>query len=383
MKYRPFGKLDWQASALGFGCMRLPTLGDDSGAIDETLAVPMLHRAIDAGVNYIDTAWAYHREQSEVFVGKALSGGHREKVHLATKLPSWLITTRADMDRFLDAQLERLQTDHLDFYLLHTLNARFWQNYKDLNVFDWAERKMAEGKFRHLGFSFHDTYEVFEDILNGYDNWTFCQIQYNYMDINYQAGQKGLHAAADKGLAVIVMEPLRGGRLAKNPPPPAVAQVFARSGRDWTPANWALQWVWNQPEVSLLLSGMSTMEQVEQNLVSADNSNPGSLTREDLAVIDQARQARESLAPVPCTHCEYCLPCPSGVAIPSVFEFYNTALMYDERQRGQNAYKNDIPDENKADCCVECGTCETLCPQDIEIIAWLKKSHAYLTQTGE
>ena len=305
MKYRPFGKLDWQASALGFGCMRLPTLGDDSGAIDETLAVPMLHRAIDAGVNYIDTAWAYHREQSEVFVGKALSGGYREKVHLATKLPSWLITTRADMDRFLDAQLERLQTDHLDFYLLHTLNARFWQNYKDLNVFDWAERKMAEGKFRYLGFSFHDTYEVFEDILNGYDNWTFCQIQYNYMDINYQAGQKGLHAAADKGLAVIVMEPLRGGRLAKNPPPPAVAEVFARSGRDWTPANWALQWVWNQPEVSLLLSGMSTMEQVEQNLVSADNSNPGSLTREDLAVIDQARQARESLAPVPCTHCEY------------------------------------------------------------------------------
>jgi len=383
MKYRPFGKLDWQASALGFGCMRLPTLGDDSGAIDVTLAVPMLHRAIDAGVNYIDTAWAYHREQSEVFVGKALSGGYREKVHLATKLPSWLITTRADMDRFLDAQLERLQTDHLDFYLLHTLNARFWQNYKDLNVFDWAERKMAEGKFRYLGFSFHDTYEVFEDILNGYDNWTFCQIQYNYMDINYQAGQKGLHAAADKGLAVIVMEPLRGGRLAKNPPPPAVAEVFARSGRDWTPANWALQWVWNQPEVSLLLSGMSTMEQVEQNLVSADNSNPGSLTREDLAAIDQARQARESLAPVPCTHCEYCLPCPSGVAIPSVFEFYNTALMYDERQRGQNAYKNDIPDENKADCCVECGTCETLCPQDIEIIAWLKKSHAYLTQTGE
>ena len=383
MKYRPFGKLDWQASALGFGCMRLPTLGDDSGAIDETLAVPMLHRAIDAGVNYIDTAWAYHREQSEVFVGKALSGGYRERVHLATKLPSWLITTRADMDRFLDTQLERLQTDHLDFYLLHTLNARFWQNYKDLNVFDWAERKMAEGKFRYLGFSFHDTYEVFEDILNGYDNWTFCQIQYNYMDINYQAGQKGLHAAADKGLAVIVMEPLRGGRLAKNPPPPAVAQVFARSNRDWTPANWALQWVWNQPEVSLLLSGMSTMEQVEQNLVSADNSNPGSLTREDLAVIDQARQARESLAPVPCTHCEYCLPCPSGVAIPSVFEFYNTALMYDERQRGQNAYKNDIPDENKADCCVECGTCETLCPQDIEIIAWLKKSHAYLTQTGE
>ena len=382
MKYRPFGKLDWQASALGFGCMRFPTLDGESGAIDEDQAAPMLRRAIEDGVNYIDTAWSYHREQSEVFIGKVLAQGYREKVRLATKMPSWLVNARDDMDRFLDTQLERLQTDHIDFYLLHTLNAHHWENYLKLNIFEWAERKMAQGKFRYLGFSFHDSYEVFESILNGYDNWTFCQIQYNYMDINYQAGQRGLHAAADKGLAVVVMEPLRGGRLAKNPPPPAVAEVFARSGRDWTPANWALQWVWNQPEVSLLLSGMSTMEQVEQNLVSAGQSSPNSLTPEDLAVIEQARLAREALAPIPCTHCEYCLPCPSGVAIPSVFEIYNEALMYDELRRGQNAYKFDIKDENKADCCVECGTCETLCPQQIEIISWLKNDHANLPPTG-
>ena len=209
MKYRPFGKLDWQASALGFGCMRFPTLDGESGAIDEDQAAPMLRRAIEDGVNYIDTAWSYHREQSEVFIGKVLAQGYREKVRLATKMPSWLVNTRDDMDRFLDTQLERLQTDHIDFYLLHTLNARHWENYLKLNIFEWAERKMAQGKFRYLGFSFHDSYEVFESILNGYDNWTFCQIQYNYMDINYQAGQRGLHAAADKGLAVVVMEPLR------------------------------------------------------------------------------------------------------------------------------------------------------------------------------
>ena len=382
MKYRPFGKLDWQVSALGFGCMRFPVVGGDNAAIDEDLAALMLRSAIDGGVNYIDTAWSYHREQSETFVGRVLAGGYREKVRLATKMPSWLVNTREDLDRFLDAQLERLQTDHIDFYLLHTLNAHSWENYKRLNVFEWAERKMAEGKFHYLGFSFHDSYEVFEDILNGYDSWTFCQLQYNYMDISYQAGQKGLRAAADKGLAVVVMEPLRGGRLAKNPPPPAVAEVFRRAARDWTPADWALQWVWNQPEVSLLLSGMSTLEQVGQNLVSADQSNPGSLTAEDLAVVEQARLAREALAPIPCTHCEYCLPCPSGVEIPSVFEIYNEALMYDEPQRGQNAYKHDIKDENKADCCEECGTCETLCPQQIEIISWLKKAHAYLTPKG-
>jgi predicted aldo/keto reductase-like oxidoreductase len=169
--------LDWQASALGFGCMRFPTLEGDSGLIDEDQAAPMLRRAIDAGVTYIDTAWSYHREQSERFVGKVLARGYREKVRLATKMPSWLVNSREDMDRFLDTQLERLQTDHIDFYLLHSLNAHCWQNYQELKVFDWAERKMAQGKFQHLGFSFHDSYNVFEDILNGYDNWTFCQIQ--------------------------------------------------------------------------------------------------------------------------------------------------------------------------------------------------------------
>ncbi len=376
MKYRPFGQLNWQASALGFGCMRLPILEEDSGKIDEPLATAMIRHAIDAGVNYIDTAWGYHREQSEPFIGRVLKDGYREKVRLATKLPSWLVHSQDDMERLLDTQLARLQTDQIDFYLLHSMNAKYWQNYQDLHIFDWAEKKMAEGKFRYLGFSFHDKVDVFESILNGYDNWTFCQIQYNYMDVNEQAGIKGLRAAAGKGVAVVVMEPLRGGGLVKTPP--AVAEQFNNTNRDWTPAEWALQWVWNQPEVSLLLSGMSTMEQVQQNLASADHSGVGSLTQTDLGLIENVRAARASLAPVPCTHCEYCLPCPNDVAIPSIFEIYNQAVMYDDQNNGRNRYKDAIHEENRADRCVECGTCESLCPQHIQIIEWLKTADAYL-----
>lgn len=376
MKYRPFGKLNWQASALGFGCMRLPIHKEDSGKIDEPLATAMIRQAINSGVNYIDTAWSYHREQSEPFIGRVLKDGYREKVRLATKLPSWLVHSQDDMERLLDTQLARLQTDQIDFYLLHSMNAKYWQNYQDLHIFDWAEKKMAEGKFRYLGFSFHDKIDVFESILNGYDNWTFCQIQYNYMDVNEQAGIKGLHAAAEKGLAVVVMEPLRGGSLVKTPP--IVAEQFKDTNRDWTPAEWALQWVWNQPEVSLLLSGMSTLEQVQQNLASADRSGVDSLTQTDLGLIENVRAARTSLAPVPCTHCEYCLPCPNEVAIPSIFEIYNQAVMYDEQNNGRNRYMDNIHEENRADRCVECGTCESLCPQHIRIIEWLKIVDAYL-----
>lgn len=376
MKYRPFGKLNWQASALGFGCMRLPIHEEDSGKIGEPLATAMIRQAIDGGVNYIDTAWSYHREQSEPFIGRVLKDGYREKVRLATKLPSWLVHSQDDMERLLDTQLARLQTDQIDFYLLHSMNAKYWQNYQDLHIFDWAEKKMAEGKFRYLGFSFHDKIDVFESILNGYDNWTFCQIQYNYMDVNEQAGIKGLHAAAEKGLAVVVMEPLRGGSLVKTPP--IVAEQFKDTKRDWTPAEWALQWVWNQPEVSLLLSGMSTLEQVQQNLASADRSGVDSLTQTDLGLIENVRAARASLAPVPCTHCEYCLPCPNEVAIPSIFEIYNQAVMYDNQNNGRNRYMDNIHEENRADRCVECGTCESLCPQHIQIIEWLKTADAYL-----
>jgi predicted aldo/keto reductase-like oxidoreductase len=380
MQYRKFGSLDWEVSALGFGAMRLPTLEGDSSQIDEDLATAMIRHAIDSGVNYVDTAWTYHQEQSERFVGGVLKEGYREKVRLATKLPCWLVNQPEDFDYYLEEQMRRLDVDRLDFYLLHALNAKHWEKLQGLKVFDWAEKRMAEGLFDHLAFSFHDEYPVFESIINGYDNWTMAQIQYNFMDINYQAGRKGLKLAADRGMAVVVMEPLRGGRIAKNPPPEPVAKVWAKSERDWTPAQWALHWVWDQPEASLALSGMSTMEQVEENLVTAAESGVGKLTERDHALVDEARAAFGSLAPIPCTQCEYCLPCPSDVAIPRIFSIYNDAASYDSWGSGRWAYNNQVKPENRADNCVECGLCEEACPQHIQIIDWLAVAHEKLAE---
>jgi predicted aldo/keto reductase-like oxidoreductase len=378
MQYRKFGGLDWEVSALGFGAMRLPTLDGDSGKINEPLATEMIRTAIDAGVNYVDTAYPYHHEQSERFIGKVLKEGYREKVRLATKMPSWLVKEAADFDRHLEEQLKRLDVNHIDFYLLHALNARHWQNFRKLDVFSWAEKRMAEGLFNHFAFSFHDDYPVFESIVNGYDNWTMAQIQYNFMDVNNQAGQKGLKLAADRGLAVVVMEPLRGGRLATNPPPEPIAQVWAKSDREWTPAAWAFHWVWDQPQVSTALSGMSTMADVAENLATAAESGVGKLTEEDHNLVADIQKAYDGLAQIPCTQCEYCLPCPSGVAIPQIFRIYNDSAIFDTWEHGKWVYRAQLKAESKADNCIECGECEAVCPQNIQIIDWLATAHEKL-----
>lgn len=378
MQYRTFGKLDWQPSALGFGAMRLPILNGDSAQIDEPLATAMIRYAIDHGVTYVDTAWPYHKGTSEPFLAKALADGYRAKVKLATKMPTWLVKSLDDCDSYLDQQLERLQTDTIDFYLLHALHAERWHTLRDLNVTAWAEKQIASGKIRHIGFSFHDRYEAFQEIIDDYDGWDFCQIQYNFMDVNEQAGTKGLHYAADKGLGVVIMEPLRGGKLAKNPPPPAVAALWEQASIKRTPADWALQWLWNQPEISLILSGMSTLQQVEENVASAERSRMNSFSAEELALVDQARTTYQSLMPIPCTACEYCLPCPQGVAIPRIFGVYNEAIMYDDVNGARDAYLNWLDVKERADLCVECRQCEEQCPQAIEITDWLKKAHAML-----
>jgi predicted aldo/keto reductase-like oxidoreductase len=382
MQYRTFGKLDWKPSALGFGAMRLPTIDDDPAQIDEATATRMVRYAIDHGVNYVDTAYPYHRENSERFLGRALQDGYRERTKLATKLPCWKVETAEDFDRFLDEQLEKLQTDHVDFYLLHSLNGRNWPKMRDLNVLRRAEGAIADGRIGYLGFSFHDKYEVFQEIIDASDLWTFCQIQYNYMDIDYQAGTKGLKYAAEKGLAVVVMEPLRGGRLTKSVPPPVQA-IWGRTQAVHTPAEWALQWVWNQPEVSVVLSGMSTMQHVEENVESAGRSRPGSLTGEELALYDQVREAYKALSPIPCTDCKYCLPCPNGVNIPRVFEIYNDLMMYGDEQGAQMVYNNFLEAEARADNCIECGECLEQCPQNIEIPDWLAKVHEVLCKEEE
>ncbi len=378
MQYRNFGKLDWQPSALGFGAMRLPILNDDAAQINEPLATAMIRHAIDHGVNYVDTAWPYHKGMSEPFLAKALADGYRAKVKLATKMPTWLIKSLDDCDAYLDQQLERLQTDTIDFYLLHALHAERWRALRDLNVTAWAEKQIAAGKIGHIGFSFHDKYEAFQEIIDDYDGWDFCQIQYNFMDVDEQAGIKGLHYAAERGLAVVIMEPLRGGRLAKNPPPPPVAALWAQAPIQRTPADWALQWLWNQPEVSLILSGMSTLQQVEENIASAEKSAIDSLSAEELALVEQVRAAYQTLMPIPCTACEYCLPCPQGVAIPRIFGIYNEAIMYDDAKGAREAYLNWMNAKERADLCVECRQCEEQCPQAIEIVDWLKQAHAML-----
>jgi hypothetical protein len=385
MQYRTFGRLAWRPSALGFGTMRLPVRSGDAAQIHEERATRLLRFAIDHGVNYVDTAYAYHQGKSEPFVGRALRNGYRERVKLATKLPVWLVKEASDFDRLLDEQRERLDTKKIDYYLLHSLNANSWRSVRDLGVLRWAERAMAEGRIGHLGFSFHDTYEVFREILDAYDAWTFCQIQYNFMDEDYQAGTRGLMAAAERGLGIVVMEPLRGGLLAGRAGqlpgrglPPSIHALWDSAGRRRNAAEWGLQWVWNHAEVSTVLSGMNTMEQVGQNLAGAGRSGAGLLSGEELTLIGEVRDEYRRLIPIPCTDCKYCQPCPNGVNIPRVFAMYNDAIMFNSPEYGHRAYTTFLPEAERADNCVECGECETKCPQHIAIIEWLARADAFL-----
>jgi len=369
MQYRKFGNLDWQVSALGFGFMRLPILDGKNSQIDQQKATVMIRTAIEAGVNYFDTACVYHDQTSEIALGKALQGGYREKVRIATKSPIWLIKESADFDRLLDEQLKRLQTSSIDFYLLHALNRDSWAKIQQMGLLRRAEAAKADGRIGCLGFSFHDNLETFKQIVDGYDGWDFCQIQYNYMDITVQAGTMGLKYAAAKGLAVIIMEPLLGGKLALDLP--ALRSLWNSAAQKRKPADWALQWLWNQPEVSLVLSGMNTLEQVQENIRSASVSGPGKLSAAEVELVSRVREAANSLSPIPCTRCEYCLPCPNGVNIPRNFDVYNRVAMYDTLEDCRGEYKRWIPDDQKAAVCIQCDECLTKCPQQIQISTWL------------
>jgi hypothetical protein len=380
MQYRKFGRLDWQASALGFGCMRLPTtdgVARFSPNIDEELAVRMLRHAIDHGVNYVDTAYPYHQGRSEVVVGKALQDGYRAKVKLATKLPVWLVDQPADFDRLLAEQLHKLQTPHIDFYLLHALDRERWRGVVcKQDIMARAAAALADGRIGHLGFSFHDDYEAFAEIVEGSDLWTFCQIQYNYMDIETQAGTRGLKLAAAKDLAVVIMEPLLGGRLVE--PPPDVCQLMERFSVKRSPVDWALQWLWDQPEISVVLSGMSTMAQVGENLRCAEVSQVQRFTAEEHEVVALARGMYHARGLVPCTKCGYCLPCPNGVNIPGAFEHFNYAHLYGDVADARFKYRNRLTEEERAAACLECGTCEEQCPQKIATSEWMPKVAALL-----
>jgi predicted aldo/keto reductase-like oxidoreductase len=375
MQYRRFGRLDWKGSALGFGCMRFPVIGGERANIDEPEATRMLYYAIDRGVNYLDTAYTYHDGNSESFVGRVLTGSYRQKVRLATKLPCWKVEAPADFDGLLSEQLARLQTEHIDFYLLHGLDKKSWRKMRDMDVLEWAEGAIADGRVGHLGFSFHDEYAVFQEIVDAYDRWTFCQIQYNYMDVENQAGTKGLKYAASKGLAVVIMEPLLGGRLVE--PPGPIQELWDTATQKRPPADWALQWLWNQPEVSVVLSGMSAMEQVEQNVASAGASGPDTLTADELALVAQVRDRYQEFCPIPCTKCGYCMPCPNGVDIPRNLEIYNQGPMYEKPEHARIGY-GFVPEDKRASACIQCRECEELCPQSISISEWMPIVHEVL-----
>jgi len=369
-------------SILGFGAMRLPLVGgtekptdsfDPARTIDEEETARMIEYAIRYGVNYFDAAYNYHGGKSEVVLGKILKP-HRDRVIIATKLPVFLVKERGDFDRFLDEQLRRLQTPCLDFYLLHGLNAKTWESSKGMDVLPFLDRAKSGGRVRHVGFSFHDTLAVFKEIADAYE-WTMCQIQYNYLDEQYQAGKEGLKYAASRGIGVAVMEPLRGGKLARVPP--TVERLLDSSVEKRRPAEWGLRWAWNHSEVATVLSGMSTLDQVQENIRFAEEGRADSLSADDLAIVRRARKAYRRLLKVDCTGCAYCMPCSSGVNIPMNFSLYNDVMTFSD-PTGVMVYNAFMLPEQRASACVDCGECEEKCPQHIPIREELKKVHATL-----
>jgi len=378
MQFRTFPRIPGvDVSVLGFGCMRLPLVAGGQ-QIDEEPAQRLLRRAIDAGVNYVDTAYPYHGGQSEPFVGRALKQGYRARVQLATKSPTWLVQAESDWERLLDEQLKRLDTDSIDFYLLHALDAGRWETVLRCKGLQAMERAKADGRIKHIGFSFHDSLKVFKPIVQGYD-WEFCQIQYNLIDEQYQAGTKGLRLAAERGIGVIAMEPLRGGTLAVSQPE-EVQRIWARSSRHRTPAAWALQWVWNHPEVVTALSGMNADVQLAENLAAGDAALANGLTPEERALVEEVHGFYAARMLVPCTTCGYCAPCPSGVSIPEIFSAYNNGGMFNQWKSAAWQYETFIASgHHGVDQCLECGACEAKCPQQIPIMAKLKEAGAALT----
>ena len=376
MKYRTMGKLGIQASAFGLGCMRFngPASGDST--IDEQKAISLIRKAIDGGVTYLDTAYVYLDKTSEIVLGKALLDGYRDRVTIATKMPAEAVKDRAGMEALLAEELRKLQTDHIDFYLMHGINRQKWEYFKSIGAPEFFNDMKKEGKIRYKCFSFHGPYEEFEYILNDWD-WDMVQIQYNFMDINNQAGTRGLELAGSKGIPVVIMEGLFGGRLANAPD--NVQALYDRFPVKRSAVEWAFRWLCNHPAVSVVLSGCNEAEQIEENLQIFDTVEPGIMNAEELKLIDDVRAAYISRTKIGCTGCRYCMPCPNGVNIPGVFSVWNNVSLYNVDPKSDWQYNNIIKQESGADRCVGCGACEAACPQHLNIIESLQAAWSDLT----
>jgi len=365
MKMREFGKLGILGSAFGVGCMRFPTQtvdGETKVNVDE--AVRIIRTAIDHGCNYLDTAYVYHQQTSESIVGMALKDGYREKTMVATKLPTWLCKEKADLPRFFEEQRTRLDVDQIDFYLVHALNRTQWERMKTLGVKEFLDDLKAQGKIRYAGFSFHDDYEAFHDILIDYQ-WDMCQIQLNILDVEHQAGLKGLRLAGSLGIPVVIMEGLLGGSLVNAPE--QVQALYDAFPIKRSSVEWAFRWLCNMEEVACVLSGVSSMEQTMDNLRIFDTVEVGCMSEEELALIDKVRQAYEARRKIGCTGCAYCMPCPGGVDIPGVFKLWNERFKLNRPLAGNQPYADMKAEGKTVDHCLDCGACEEVCPQHLPI----------------
>ncbi|MDR2771221.1 MAG: aldo/keto reductase [Clostridiales Family XIII bacterium] len=377
MNYRIFPKTGEKVSLLGFGCMRLPVLDGDHTKIDEVEAVRMIRYAIDAGVNYVDTAYMYHGGKSEVLLGKALKDGYREKVFVADKLPLMFLKTSEDVPRLLEEQLTRLDMPHIDMYLLHDVREKSWEKVPKLKVLDILKEKRAQGLIRHIGFSYHgETTAFFKEVIDAFP-WDFCQIQLNYMDTALQAGVEGLRYAASKGVPVVIMEPLKGGKLTDVLPEP-IQRYWNDIDVKRSPADWAFRWIADFPEVLTVLSGMSTFAQVEENIQILSNADANALTKEEHSIIGKVADAYNKLTPYACTACKYCIPCLVGIDIPGLISLRNEATIFESAEKVSFSIRNFV--RPVPSTCTACRQCEEKCPQHLPIADIMAESAAMFEQ---
>lgn len=363
--------MEWEVSVLGFGVTRLPLKGKDPASIDDAESINILRYAIDHGVNYLNLdckcdICGYERLSRLICL--ALQGDYRQKIKIAVNISCSLIISSRNIEYFLDNQLKWLHSESIDFFLLGGLNRETWPILNGLDILPWADSALADGRIGKLGFAFHDHFQSLREIIGAYDKWSLCQFEYSYMDIDHHPGIGGLKFAADKGLAVVVTNPLKGGWLTKEPPK-SVAKVWANAPHKRTLAEWGLNWAWNLPEVSTVVSDMSTMKQVVENIDLADSAEADSLTVAEQVLISQVRDAYRKLRHVPCTSCRGCMPCPQGIDVPRIFELYNDAIMYDDIDSVRSIYNFE---GHRIDNCNECGACLNACGRKIPVLDWLK-----------
>ena len=369
MKYRTMGKLGIQASAFGLGCMRFNGPASGDSIIDEQKAISLIRRAIDGGVTYLDTAYVYLDKTSEIVLGKALQDGYRDRVTIATKMPCEAVHNRSEMQALLDEELRKLQTDHIDFYLMHGINREKWEYFKSIGAPEFFDDMKKAGKIRYKCFSFHGPYDEYAYILQDYD-WDMVQLQYNFMDIHNQAGTRGVELAGKLGIPVVIMEGLLGGRLAKAPA--NVQALYDAFPVRRSPVEWAFRWLCNRPEIAVVLSGCNEADQIDENLRIFDTVGNGIMSDDELRLMDQVRAAYISRTKIGCTGCRYCMPCPNGVNIPGVFSVWNNVSLYDTDPATNWDLRRIRENNNGADHCIGCGACEAACPQHLSIIESLQ-----------